>query len=320
MLFARNIPSKFWAEAAHTTTYILNRSYTRTQPDKTPYEAWFGIKPSLACVRVFRCNAFIHVPVALRKKLSSKTHKAMFLGYSDESKAYRLWDHVLQRIVVSRDVIFHENTTTDSSSPEFRPSTRFVSPLQVDFVQPVGEMAHPAQPPIDPFPLAVPPPPPDPPAPPVSPVEIDNPAILPTRLRPRQNIRGPNLYSNRACIAQGEDDIFSQSHEPKTYHEALRSPDSASWQIAMTAEYNSLMQNNNWTLMPLPSPRTAIKCKWCFKLKCNSDGTINRFKSRLVAKGYSQRPVIDFSETYSLDSGAIRKHTCCPCDCCSRGS
>jgi transposase InsO family protein len=62
MFHHRNIPLYFWAEAIQTAVYILNRTYTRLRPKSTPYEGWFGIKPSLVHTRIFRCDAFIHVP------------------------------------------------------------------------------------------------------------------------------------------------------------------------------------------------------------------------------------------------------------------
>jgi hypothetical protein len=86
--------------------------------------------------------------------------------------------------------------------------------------------------------------------------------------------------------------------EPKTYHEATIGPDQAQWQQAMQDEYNSLLQNQTWSITNLPQGRNVVDRKWTYKLKFHVDGIVARFKSRLVAKGYSQRPGIDFFETY----------------------
>jgi histone deacetylase 1/2 len=59
------------------------------------------------------------------------------------------------------------------------------------------------------------------------------------------------------------------------------------------------MDNNTWSLVPLPLHRKAIGCKWIFRVKENADGAINKYKARLVAKGFSQIPGFDFIETFS---------------------
>jgi histone deacetylase 1/2 len=84
--------------------------------------------------------------------------------------------------------------------------------------------------------------------------------------------------------------------EPKTVKQALLDP---SWKSAMQVEYDALLQNNTWSLVPLPPNRQAIGCKWVFRLKENPDGTVNKYKARLVAKGFHQRQGFDFLETFS---------------------
>ncbi|KAL6332879.1 hypothetical protein AAG906_019391 [Vitis piasezkii] len=84
--------------------------------------------------------------------------------------------------------------------------------------------------------------------------------------------------------------------EPNTLQEAISHP---KWKEAMNEEFRALMKNKTWSLVPLPSDRTSVGCRWVFKLKRNPDGSISRYKARLVAKGYSQVPGFDFSETFS---------------------
>lgn len=60
-----------------------------------------------------------------------------------------------------------------------------------------------------------------------------------------------------------------------------------------------MLRNNTWDLVLLPTNRKAVGCKWVFKLKRKSDGTIARYKGRLVIKGYLQAPDIDFQDTFS---------------------
>ena len=76
--------------------------------DKTSVEAWSEIKPSVSHFKTFRCICYAHVPAEKRTKLDEKSQKCVFLGYSDITKGYRLLDVKTKKLVVSRDVIFHE--------------------------------------------------------------------------------------------------------------------------------------------------------------------------------------------------------------------
>ncbi|WJX57421.1 hypothetical protein P8452_42986 [Trifolium repens] len=68
---------------------------------------------------------------------------------------------------------------------------------------------------------------------------------------------------------------------------------------SMQAEYKALMDNQTWSLVPLPPHRRAIRCKWIFRFKENTDGSVNKYKARLVAQGFSQTAGFDFTETFS---------------------
>ena len=67
----------------------------------------------------------------------------------------------------------------------------------------------------------------------------------------------------------------------------------------MEVEYTTLLKTNTWTLVPPPPHGNVISCKWVFKLKYKPDGSIDRYKVRLVAKGFNQTPGVDYFETFS---------------------
>ena len=93
--------------------------------------------------------------------------------------------------------------------------------------------------------------------------------------------------------------IESES-DPATYEEAMADVDSDHWVKAMKAELESMDSNQVWDLIELPANIEPIGCKWVYKRKRGSDGKVETFKARLIAKGYTQREGIDYEETFSL--------------------
>jgi hypothetical protein len=102
-----------------------------------------------------------------------------------------------------------------------------------------------------------------------------------------------NLFPNYKSF------VFNTStiREPSTYNEASKSPH---WCEAMTAEINALETNQTWSFTSLPPGKTPIGCKWVYKVKLRSHGTLERYKARMVAKGYNQQEGFDYFETFSL--------------------
>ena len=80
MIRAKNFPKWLWPEAVATAVYIQNRTPTKSVKDKTPYEAWYGKKPSVEHFKVFECIAYAHILDQLRKKLDDKAEKCVFVG------------------------------------------------------------------------------------------------------------------------------------------------------------------------------------------------------------------------------------------------
>ncbi|CAI7845937.1 unnamed protein product [Closterium sp. NIES-54] len=87
--------------------------------------------------------------------------------------------------------------------------------------------------------------------------------------------------------------------EPATLKEALDSSDAEEWKKAMESELKSIEENGTWELVELPEGRKAITSKWLFKIKSDANGNIERYKSRLVAKGYQQKEKVDYKEMFA---------------------
>jgi len=264
ILHQKGLPKELWAEAVSSATYTINRSLPQSAA-RTPYELWYGKKPNVSHLRVFGSPAFAHIPDANRRKLDAKSLECIMVGYCTSQKGYRLWDPATRRVIVSRDVSFHEQA--DENDPE-HPAHSAQSP----------ESTHKA--PVPPAGLE--------PSQNQQAQQVEPPARR-SSTRGRIPIRNwPSLYvMGKICKV------------PRSYAEALASPESLLWQAAMEEELQSLLANETWILVDRPVNRLVIQCLWTYKLKEELTGDQARYKTRLVAKGFKQRQGIDFNETYS---------------------
>lgn len=72
------------------------------------------------------------------------------------------------------------------------------------------------------------------------------------------------------------------------------------WLKSIQEEMNSIVKNNTWELCDLPKGKKCVGYKWVYKIKYNSDGSIERYKERLVAKGFTKKYGVDYEETFAL--------------------
>ena len=87
--------------------------------------------------------------------------------------------------------------------------------------------------------------------------------------------------------------------EPRTYKQAVESPQSAEWLKAIADELNSLAKRKVYELAHLPAGKRMLGYKWVFKLKKTAEGLLERYKSRLTADGSKQLHGVDFEETFA---------------------
>jgi hypothetical protein len=118
-----------------------------------------------------------------------------------------------------------------------------------------------------------------------------------TRLQDR--IQDPNWRDNMYRNPANPVNIVITATEPTTLEEALASADSTLWRQAMDEEITALAANNTWTLKVPPPGTIPIPVKWVFKIKIDSNGNIERYKARLVVKGFHQREGIDYDEVFA---------------------
>ena len=112
------------------------------------------------------------------------------------------------------------------------------------------------------------------------------------RTRLQHGIRRTKVYTD-GTVRYG---LLASTGEPNSLDEALTDAD---WKQAMQLEYDALMKNKTWHLIPPQKGMNIIGCKWVYKVKRKADGSLDRYKARLVAKGFKQQYGIDYEDTFS---------------------
>ena len=275
MLIGTNLPQSFWAEALSTAVYLKNRSPTKIIKHKTPHEALFSSKPKVNHLRVFGCVCYAHIAKEERSKLDSKATKCVLLGYGSVIKGYRVYDIEDKRVFYSRDVVFNEErfgfekeSKTSDIPIMFELYDDTIDELDVDDEDVTQDDDPPG---------------PNPEEPPPSPVQ-------PVLRRSDRIRRKPDYYGVYLNT--------TQANEPSTVNEALSSSEADKWKEAMDIEMESLKANDVYDLVELPKDKKVIGSKWIFKRKINADGSVERYKARLVAQGFSQTHGRDYDETF----------------------
>ncbi|GJU73095.1 retrovirus-related pol polyprotein from transposon TNT 1-94 [Tanacetum coccineum] len=117
MLNVQSLPQNFWCNAVDTSTYILNRILIRAILGKTPYELLKGRKPTLDYFKVFESKSFILNTKDYLTKFDPNSYEGVFLGYSQNSKAYVILNKDTRKIEESLNVTFDETPPPSKTSP-----------------------------------------------------------------------------------------------------------------------------------------------------------------------------------------------------------
>lgn len=287
---------------------------------QTPYEVYKGRKPNIEHLRVFGCLGYAKNETPHLKKLDDRSRPLVCLGTKPGTKAYMLLDPTNRKITVSRDVTFdeskgwkwgsigkesseeqgtfrisigdfgnkglrkdqnkeeqsieRENSNTEENMTEGE--TEINSPIQEDDAYSTEDEIE----------------------------EVETQEQSPQNIQPlvlrasQRQVTRPKYLNDYVLFAEIEIEhlLMLINEEPWDYKEAKEHKE---WREACKDEISSITKNNTWNLVNLPRGAKPIGLKWVFKIKRNSDGSINKYKARLVAKGYVQKYGIDFDEVFA---------------------
>ena len=327
LLLSAKVPAPFWGEIALHVVHTINRIPSPVIQNQTPYERIFGSPSDYHHLCSFGFACFVLLQPHEHNKLKSRSRLCCFLGYGETQKGYRCYDPASHCLRISCNVVFWENHLFVKLF-HFRASLSSFSILDLF----LNEAYIPSIAALDPPVVA--------PDSPVVALDslidffVQSPDIIdPFPSSPfhelvedeqvEDELRNPNPELGSPAPASPEDlaqDIpprhstqvrsipaylldyhcytaLATLHDPHTYHEASTD---LLWQIAMKEELDALSKNHIWNLVTLPPGKSVVGCKWMYKIKTCSDGSIERYKARLIAKDFTQEYKIDYEKTFTV--------------------
>ncbi|GJV61403.1 ribonuclease H-like domain-containing protein [Tanacetum coccineum] len=334
LLFQDRIPPSYWVEALNMAAHLLNILPSTAINNEIPYTKLYNQTPTYEHLRVFGCLCYPHVDVS--HKLEPRSTPCIFLGYPTNHRGYRCLDLASNKIIISRHVRFDEDVfpfgnVTSSNKPTYDfllPPIQTTTnvPTTEPFVQHMDELNNP----ITPHPTT---PPSSPPQPDTPPSHSSTPIPPQTNTHPSHNStpiltlaqtqshaqtvdshtpipinNSSQTMSTHPMVTRAKAGIFkplermnyhvtTTSPLPRSHVHTIRDPNRKE---TMLDEYNALITNGTWVLVPRPTNVNVVRSMWLFKHKFNADGSLSRYKARLVANGRSQQQGIDCDETFSL--------------------
>ncbi|WJX83571.1 hypothetical protein P8452_66227 [Trifolium repens] len=270
MMHETKLAKYFWAEAVNTACYIQNRIYIRPILNKTTYELFKGRKPNISYFHQFGCTCYILNNKAYKRKFDAKACKGIFIGYSERSKAYRVYNSETNTVEESIHVRF------DDKEPDSKMSEQDDSyaGIPYQYNNPEPEKASDANETLE--------------------------AVLEEVSEEASPIEASEKHDD---ISEDDTQTGAETNEAPKRKFKYRSSHPEDLILGnketMQDEFNQFQRNDVWDLVPRPTHKNIIGTKWVFRNKLNEQGEVVRNKARLVAQGYSQQEGIDFTETFA---------------------
>lgn len=366
MLNKSKLSVSLWPEAVKTAVYVLNRVPNVRDPDITPYEKWYGMKPNVKNLRIFGQKAVVNRPLRYREGKWDLTGDLMhFVGYTHLFNTYRFYSKEKDEVIESCDVTFidkrlepeiihkEQDVASDDIGIKIQPTlpewiyqkkdnietvsvvwedptdismrsseheqgfeenaNKNVATSNIESEECISQSSYNSE---------------------ASMQKLNDdgeawsdvsdyqdaeglleegsqgnsqernseaskmePKEIPAELRIHGKL--PQIMQGRTRSQNKALNCATVEEDPVSYNEAIRRRDSSKWLEAMKDEINSLDKNNVWVLVDRPTGVNIVTNRWVLRIKRKPNGTIDRYRARLVARGFTQVQGLDYNETYA---------------------
>ena len=331
MLQDSGLRPSFWAEALLAYVHTKNRCEHKLTEGLCPNEIWTGYKPSVKHFRIFGSLAYVHIPKVQRNKLQPRAKVGILVGYALKTKGYRVYIPKDRKVIESVHVRIDETKKGVKSlyggdrCQDY--ATYILDKYEEDYLEETDENKLKSinisrwERTENPRNLSD---------------RIDVYYFPPEsneRLRSSNDVKKfckknkfafePNKFSfkpqgvesvsgqstNQTCLSNDLDymndciDIFQ--HEsynvelPKSFDDTQTSSDKVKWDSAMSEEIKMMDERQVWLLVDPPQNANVIGSKWVYNVKFDENNKPKKYKARLVAQGFAQKPGINFHDVFS---------------------
>lgn len=314
LLIEANAPKKLWAEAVHTANYLINRSPSKALNGEIPFTKWIDRTPSGNHLHVFGRKTFV-LKKNRRGKLTQHAKEGVFMGYSLTTKGYRVYIPEDDDMVISRDIkvidqMYFKEKDTDyenlvykeerhhSNTPEKekenknkRKKNKIRQEIEIEITERKNdtmnnEIQNPENLPLDPDDLD-------------ENESFDDASEIveiPENGRPQRE-RRPPAWTRDYVLDETEESQESHLLNEITYLSDENENDEY-WHDAIKAEIRAHVKNGTWKVEKKGKDVKVVDYKMVLRNKVGPDDSVTR-KARLVARGFTQRPGIDYNDTYA---------------------
>ena len=281
------VPMELSGYSLEHATHVCNRTFTSTE-SKTPFERRTGDVPDVSHLKIFYSPAIVTIPKEIQNKTSAQHGiRCRYLGRCRNQPGDIFIEVTTHRIITSNAAVFLEEWQTNPTIQS--------SDYHISFDEPEDGTDKDYEP-----------------------VTLKDMGTTLSELpvpRPARNTSKPREYWIAPTIFEEFDNSYSNSldtfhayvstmtphdqHVPRSLKEAQRHREWDHYKMAMSVELAAHHKNGTWKPTIDKSTSKPIRCKWVFAKKFNHDGSLNKYKARLVAMGNTQKHGIDYNETFA---------------------